>query len=262
MKEYQFVTDTYRLFVALCRICGDPQTSLFHSSPSMKFILRQVKAIDFTLPRDPSTSNHPRDSIFQERASLTTKDDSGNFIPAQEMDVALLVLYGHILYAGDSFTNALNYFFRAYALDPENPVVLLSIGLSYIHHSLKRQSENRHYLIMEGLSFMQHYRQIRGSSSVVQERQEVEFNFARVWQTLGLSHLAEQGFSKCLEIGEEIELQQQQLQRAESNDDLQPQRDVWVESFSRQAAYALQRMYALSGQMDMAKRITERWLVI
>lgn len=115
---------------------------------------------------------------------------------------------------------------------------------------------------MEGLSFMQQYRQIRGSSSIVQERQEVEFNFARVWQMLGLSHLAEQGFHKCLEIGEEIELQQQQLQRTKSHDDLQSRREVWVESFSRQAAYALQCIYAFSGQMGMAKKVTDRWLVI
>ncbi|KAF3480705.1 uncharacterized protein GIQ15_06052 [Arthroderma uncinatum] len=266
MKEYQFVTDVYRLFVILSRVCGNPQRSLFHSSPSMKFMLRQVKAIDYSLPPDPTSPfKRPRESIFQERASLTTKDAEGELVPAEEMDVALLVLYGHILYAGNSFTNALNYFFRAYALDPENPAILLSIGLSYIHHSLKRQSDNRHYLVMEGLSFMQEYRRVRSQSSIIQEKQEVEFNFARVWQLLGISHLAVEGYHKCLELGEEIELERQKVQEPSQVGGIpgaNQRGEVWLEDFSRQAAYALQCLYLQSGEKEMAKRVTERCLVI
>ncbi|KAK2853309.1 hypothetical protein FQN49_005200 [Arthroderma sp. PD_2] len=266
MKEYQFVTDAYRLFVILGRVCGNPQRSLFHSSPSMKFMLRQVKAIDYSLP--PSLSSpfkRPRESIFQERASLTTKDAEGELVPAEEMDVALLVLYGHILYAGNSFTNALNYFFRAYALDPENPAILLSIGLSYIHHSLKRQSDNRHYLVMEGLSFMQEYRRIRSRSTILQESQEIEFNFARVWQLLGINHLAVEGYHRCLKLGEDIELERQKIQKPNKVGGMlgaDKRGETWLEDFSRQAAYALQCLYLQSGEKEMAKRVTERCLVI
>lgn len=261
MKEYQFVTDAYRLFATLSRLCGDPRKSLFHSSPSIKFMLRQVKAVDYSIPDQPSTDANPRLTFFAERASLSTKDESGNPIPAENMDVALLVLYGHILYAGNSFTNALNYFFRAYALDPENPVVLLSIGLSYIHHSLKRQSDNRHYLIVQGLSFMQEYRKVRGASSVPQERQEVEFNFARVWHMLGLAHLAIRAYERCLELGGEIQAareRQEQLQKAAGK----YASGVYVEDYTREAAYALQCLYSFGGEMEMAKRVTEKWLVI
>ncbi|ODH21706.1 hypothetical protein ACO22_05629 [Paracoccidioides brasiliensis] len=269
MKEYQFVTDTYRLFAALSRLCGDPRKSLFHSSPSMKFMLRQIKAIDYTLPDDPlrpTAARRTRASVFQERATLTTKDASGQPIPAEDMDVSLLVLYGHILYAGASFTNALNYFFRAYALAPENPMVLLSIGLSYIHHSLKRQSDNRHYLIMQGLSFMQEYRRVREKSPIPQERQEVEFNFARVWQMLGLMHLAVRGYQRCLafsgEIGAERERFKKQKEMATAVGDGTSDKRVWVEDFSREAAFALQCLYSFSGETKLAKEITDRWLII
>ncbi|KAG5205910.1 RNA polymerase III transcription factor TFIIIC subunit [Trichophyton interdigitale] len=266
MKEYQFVTDAYRLFVTLSRVCGNPQRSLFHSAPSMKFMLRQVKAVDYSLPPDPlSPFKRSPESIYQERASLTTKNAEGEYIPAEEMDVALLVLYGHILYAGNSFTNALNYFFRAYALDPENPAILLSIGLSYISHSLKRQSDNRHYLVMEGLSFMQEYRRIRSQSSILQERQEVEFNFARVWQLLGIGHLAVEGYQKCLEIGEEIETERQKAQNPNTGGGTtvgEQRGEAWLEDFSRQAAYALQCLYLQSGEKGLCKRVTEKWLVI
>ncbi|KAI5300898.1 transcription factor TFIIIC subunit tfc4, partial [Ascosphaera atra] len=257
MKEYQFTTDTYRLFATLSRTCGDPRRSLFHSSPSMKFMLRQIKAIDYTLPNDPfnlTQVRRTRASVFQERAALTTRDEQGNLIPAQDMDVALLLIYGYILYAGTSFTNALNYFFRAYALDPENPATLLSIGLGYIHHSLKRQSDNRHYLIMQGLAFMNEYRRVLSGSTVLQKRQEVEFNFARVWQMLGLAHLAVEGYKKCLEIGKQI---RDEFKEKEMNG-----QDVWREEFTRDAAYALQCIYAFSGDKGSAREVTENWLVI
>lgn len=268
-------------------LIGDPRRSLFHSSPLMKFMLRQIKAIDYTLP-DHITGGRQnkavRESIYKERATLSTKDEKGNLIPAQEMDVALLVLYGHILYSGNSFLPALNYFFRAYTLDDQNPVVLLSIALCYIHHSMKRQSENRHFQIMQGLSFMNEYKRTRErKGSLPVEKQEMEFNFARVWHTLGLAHLAVEGYQRVLDLSKEIQSQSRgqmsttsiQNDSRDNNDTDIPMPDVdpaitgevsklhsLVEDFSREAAVALQNIYALSGDFKSAHAVTATWLVI
>ncbi|PLB46637.1 TPR-like protein [Aspergillus steynii IBT 23096] len=277
IKEYQFVTDTYRLFSMLSRLSGDPHRSLFHSSPNMKFMLRQIKAMDFTLPKKGGNvrSIRPvRESIYRERASLSTRDDTGEAIPAEELDVALLVLYGHILYSGNSFVPALNYLFRAYDLDDQNPAVLLSIGLCYIHQSLKRQSENRHYLIMQGLSFMHEYRRVREQKGTLfSERQEMEFNFARVWHMLGIAHLAVEGYEKVLTLTEE----QKQTQQTQNGSDVtmadvqvsqeqeheqEQEKTPFVEDFSREAAVALQNIYALSGDLKSAQEVTAKYLVI
>ena len=102
MKEYQFVTDGYRLFSALNRLC-DGANSWYNCGPSQKYVLRQLKAMDFSLVGDARSK-----SLFQERASYTTKDKNGNLIQAEDMDVALLVLYGHILYVGRSYSYALS----------------------------------------------------------------------------------------------------------------------------------------------------------
>lgn len=276
IKEYQFVTDTYRLFSMLSHLSGDPHRSLFHSSPNMKFMLRQIKAIDYTLPdNNPQVRQGKavRESVYQERASLTTRDESGEAIPAEEMDVALLVLYGHILYSGNSFFPALNYFFRAYALDDENPATLLSIALCYIHHSLKRQSENRHYLIMQGLAFMHEYRRVREREGSLQQMQEMEFNFARVWHMLGLAHLAVEGYHRVLELGEQIQYAYRKAVEAAKGGDMVMQdaaagvgavatNTQFVEDFSREAAVALQIIYSLSGDFESAKDVTAKWLVI
>ena len=104
MREYQFVTDSYRLFSVLNRL-SDSEGSWYNHGPSQKYILRQLKAVDFSLLGDSR-----RKSSFQERASYTTKDGEGNQIRAQDMDVALLMLYGHILYAGKSYAYAVSTF--------------------------------------------------------------------------------------------------------------------------------------------------------
>ncbi|KAJ5893348.1 hypothetical protein N7495_005039 [Penicillium taxi] len=265
IKEYQFVTDTYRLFAMLSRLCGDPHKSLFHSSPNMKFMLRQIKAMDFTLT-DTKKPEMIRHSIWKERASLTTKDENGQPIPAYGLDAALLTLYGHILYSGGSFFPALNYFFRAYALDDQNPAVLLSIGLCYIHHSLKRQSENRHYLILQGLSFMKRYRVVRSKpGTILQERQEMEFNCARVWHGLGLAHHAIEGYEKVLELGKQIK-EQTQTSLAPDGDVVMGEAGKdspkFVENFAMEAAYGLQCLHVMGGEVQAAKSVTEEWLVI
>ncbi|KAE8376695.1 hypothetical protein BDV26DRAFT_305416 [Aspergillus bertholletiae] len=276
IKEYQFVTDTYRLFSMLSRLCGDPHRSLFHSSTNMKFMLRQIKAMDYTIP-DEVTGLRPnkpvRESIYQERARLSTRDENGEPIPAEAMDIALLVLYGHILYSGNSFLPALNYFFRAYALDDQNPTVLLSIALCYIHHSIKRQSENRHFMIMQGLAFMEEYRRVRERPGcLLQERQEMEFNYARVWHMLGLSNLAVEGYQRVLELGKQIQTGRRgakpvvQATGQVDNDvemrDAGSDTELFVEDFSPEAALALQSLYALSGDLQMAQDVTANWLVI
>ena len=108
MREYQFVTDGYRVFSALNRLC-DSENTWFNSGPSQKYILRQLKAVDFSLVAEATSKN-----MFQGRASYTTKDSNGNPIRADDMDVALLMLYGHVLYAGKSYANAVSKSIRSH----------------------------------------------------------------------------------------------------------------------------------------------------
>lgn len=272
------MTDTYRLYAILGLVGGDAHKSKFNSSPNMKFMLRQIKAIDFSVPGDPSekvSQGSVPSSIYQERAAISARDEQGRLVAAEELDAALLTLYGHILYAGNSFLPALNYFYRAYALDERNPLVLLSMALCYIQQSLKRQSDNRHFQIVQGLSFMHEYRRIREQPGTsLSERQEMEFNFARVWHALGLSHLAVEGYQRVLEIGEQIEAARASkagkstVHATYGNDAGTNQSEdriayePFAENFTSEAAMALQTIFGLSGDLMTAKLITEKYLVI
>ena len=126
-------------------------------------------------------------------------------------------------------------------------MINLSLALGYIHHAIKRQAENRHHLILQGLAFLFAYYNTRSASESALERQDANFNVARVYHMLGLTHLGVQYYLKCLEIGRLVK-----HNRA----------DHMVEELSREAAYALQGIWISSGDVDKARGVTENWLVI
>lgn len=126
-------------------------------------------------------------------------------------------------------------------------MINLSLALGYVHYALKRQSENRHYLIMQGFSFLFTYYDLRQSSASLQEKQEAEYNVARTYLLLGLTHLAVPYYQKCLDLSDEI-----QNLNGENH----------AEDFGREAAVALQGIWAQGGDVEMARALTEKWLII
>jgi general transcription factor 3C polypeptide 3 (transcription factor C subunit 4) len=203
-----------------------------------------------------------RHDYFVEKGSYTAKDHNGNIIINDDLDSALLMLYGHILYSGGGYAYSLSkprmsmpysstadsfsdYFFRAYALDPRDSMVNLSLGLGFTHYALKRQSENRHFLIMQGLKYMFTYYTLRQSSPLLEQRQEAAFNMARTYHMLGLTHLALPYYEETLDIGARL---------------LASGKENQINNFIRDAAYDLQNLYAMVGNLDMARSITNKWL--
>ncbi|KAJ2895518.1 hypothetical protein MKZ38_006393 [Zalerion maritima] len=168
MRNYQLSADSSRVFSSLSRLCQAP-VCWYSSGPAQKYILRQIRAID--------------QSLVQEGRSAP----SGQ---AAKLSVSLCMLYGNILFASTSYTYALNYFLRAYAVDPENSAICLGIGLSYVHYSIKRQCDNRQYLILQAFTFLFKYRTIRAASAGNLGLMEADYNLGRVYQMLGLGHLA------------------------------------------------------------------------
>ncbi|KAI9740756.1 MAG: transcription factor TFIIIC subunit tfc4 [Claussenomyces sp. TS43310] len=235
MKEGQFTTDSYRMFAALGRLTQSP-ISWYNSGPTQKYILRQIKAMDSAL-----TSSRSRHMSFSDM-HCARPGEAVNATVGNDVDVCLLMVYGHILYSGASYAYALNYFLRAYAVDPGNSLISMSIGLGYIHYGLKRQAENRQYHVMQGMTFLLRYYDSRCSSSAVEERQEAHYNMARTYHLLGLTHLALTYYSRVL-----LEVQGPT-----------PTRDDLV----RDAAFNLQTLYALGGNPKLAKAVSDSWLSV
>ncbi len=247
MVTYQFTTDSYRLFGALARAIQSP-VSWYSSGPSQKYILRQIKCMDLAL-----VDEEFRGKMSSEKGTYSVFAEDGSAIENKDMDICLIMLYGHILFTGQSYAFALNYFYRAHALDPENPLINLCIGLCYIHHGLKRQCENRQHNIMQGITFMFVYYDSRKLSPNLEERQEAHYNMARIYHLLGLTHLALPFYRKVLD---ELEVRDERGNMS-SMAARSKREDLVMDT-----AYNLQSAYAAAGNMEAAREITRRWLVL
>ncbi|KAI1824812.1 hypothetical protein F4861DRAFT_538647 [Xylaria intraflava] len=235
MRDRQFDTDPFRMFAALCRLCPSP-ASWYASGPVQKYMLRQIKLMDRAL-----VSGDGEDSEEEE-----TKANGGRVYSSKDLDVTLLVLYGHILFVSNSFTYALNYFLRAYSIDPTNQMILLSVGQCYIHYALKRQSENRQYLLVQGFVFLHRYYDLKVASADAAERQEAHYNMARSYHAIGVPHLAAEFYQRVLR---------------DIPDDAEP--DVFGKTdLSQEAAYNLQQICWAGGDLDAARGLGERYLTL
>ncbi|ETI20564.1 hypothetical protein G647_08601 [Cladophialophora carrionii CBS 160.54] len=186
-----------------------------------------------------------------------------------ELNALLLLLYGQILDAAGTFSGALNYFFRAQSLDPQNPVILLSIALTYMHLTFIKKCNNRHMMLLQGWAFFEQYADARREWAqrklqdqkeesegqldlegleVLIER-EVEFNRARCWHMLGMADLAVSGYQKMLSL-------------AVPSPGIDREDTMKYTDFTMDAAYAMSTIYAMSGNMEMARDVTEKYLVV
>lgn len=142
---------------------------------------------------------------------------------------------------------SIDYFLRAFALDPNNPIINLSLGLGYIHYAIKRQADNRHQLIVQGFAFLFAYYGIRQVSDLAIERQEAEYNVARAYHLLGLTDPAIAYYLRCLDLDKEV----RSAHTGPSS-----------ENFATEAAFALQGLWVASGNFVKAREVAKKWLVI
>lgn len=126
-------------------------------------------------------------------------------------------------------------------------MIKLSLALGYLHFALKRQADNRHHILMQGLALLLEYYDDRVHSSSFSEMQEAEYNVAHAYHLLGLTHLGIPYYERCLELSTPVQTESL---------------DCRVEDFSHEAALTLQSFWAASGNIEEAREITEKWLVI
>ncbi|RYP54600.1 hypothetical protein DL768_000660 [Monosporascus sp. mg162] len=259
-SKYQFDTDAFRMFSALSRLCPSP-ASWYASGPVQKFLLRQIRIMDTTLrPRLASGEESPGEDRAPEQTTY----------PGKELDATLLMLYGHVLFISNSFTYALNYLLRALSIDPSNTMIALSIGQCYIQDGLKRQSDNRQYLLAQGFAFLHRYYEARllaaSSSEGAMEgaatknpnpaalRQEAHYNLARTYHGVGIPHLAAEYYRRAL-------LEEVPGEENGGGDD-EGGAIMGSQDLSREAAFNLQQLCLAGGDMEAVRALGERFLVI
>ncbi|KAI0841722.1 TPR-like protein [Hypoxylon sp. FL0890] len=234
MREYQYDTDPFRMFSALSRLCPSP-ASWYASGPVQKYMLRQIKLMDRAITASAAVDSGDEDVA-----------PTGRVFQGKELDITLLMVYGHILFISNSFTFALNYFMRAYSLDPTNSMVTLSVGHCYLHYALKRQAENRQYLLTQGFHFLHQYYELKLASPDAAQRQEAHYNLARSYHAIGIPHIAAEYYRRALQEVPD-----------DSGNGIMGRNDL-----TQEAAYNLGQICWTGGDLDAIKAITEKYLVL
>ena len=250
LKEYPFGSDLFRLYSCVNRLVSFPEG--YSTGPAHKVLMRYIKTMDYALlsPEQRVWYNfrsNERIGWGQNGVNASTVD------AVKDHDPALFALYAHVLICGGSYMAALNYYFRAFALTPQDPILNLSIGTAYIQHAMKRLSENRQFQIQQGLSFVYRYYDLRTKTGSAILQQEAEFNVGRVWHGLGLVQLALPSYERCIRLSERV--------RQEANDSMDDG-NAAHEDFATEAAFAIQSIYAIAGNFEAARKVTHEVLVI
>ena len=284
IKEYVFCTDAYRLLGAINLLFPHQQhnntssaTQVFAHPNAQKFLWRHILTLDHHLPLSyisPNEDDAPVPEFMRrDRPELL----SPVTVSPQEMDVVLLTVYGQMAYAGGSFVGALQYFFRARAIDPDNALVLLSISLCYFQEVCKTQGKQSGprggaMEVLQGWAVFQEYEDARIAWAERKEREgekegrdvglvdvvrrEVMFNRARVWMMLGMGDLAVRALEGLME--EEDGDRDVETMDVDGEAALEGSKVEW----QKEVAYAMASTYATNGDAATAKNITERYLVV
>jgi general transcription factor 3C polypeptide 3 (transcription factor C subunit 4) len=80
-------------------------------------------------------------------------------------------------------------------------MVNLSLGLAYVHYSLKRQSTNRQYLLLQGQAFITEYLEVNNRTDA-RPLAERYYNVGRLFQLLGINGLSERYYADALEANQ------------------------------------------------------------
>ncbi|KAI3406719.2 TFC4 [Candida oxycetoniae] len=202
----------------------------FANYNQQKYFLRQLKAYDSSYSKVHITG------MSNVTANLSN-------VTLGECHADLVYIYGNLLGGNRSYSSSIFYMNRAYEHYNRDPMICLMLALSHLHRSMQRLSANRHIQLLQGISYFLEYQQHRSNNGTLYEIQEIQYNFGRLFHTLGLSSLAIRHYNKVLSISDENEL----------DDDY---------NLSREAAYNLSLIYNLNGNTHYASELAEKYLVI
>ncbi|KAI8143750.1 hypothetical protein BJV82DRAFT_83730 [Fennellomyces sp. T-0311] len=284
--QSKFKAAPYRLMAAVNN-SGLGSLAQFADNVHMKYITRVIHLVDMILlqehNQDPNSDDvwHLKEAINaleidrsfmqdtnfaelfttpteQDKAAIRTMQARNQELP-KSMEPVILNVFGLQLCLGRSFTGACLMFMRSYALEPNDPVNLLSLGISFIMRAMNRKSTNRHAQIMQGFFFLSKYRRLRGRS------QETEYNYGRAFHMIGLTHLAVSHYEKVLIMpspAKQGKVPMKSLASIYEYDEDEEIDEFDETDLKQEAAYNLHLIYVTSGSSHLAKLLIDKYCCI
>lgn len=229
LTSTQFSPAIYDFFMC-CFSSGVSAWAAFSNYNHQKFFLRHLKAYDSLL-----TSTKVSGSA---QVTIDVKD----FAFTREHP-QLLYIYACLLGSNRSFSSPIVYLTRAYRQYYNDPTICFTLGLAHVHRSMQRNTNNRHIQLLQGISYLMEYKDAREKNATIYEKQEIEYNFGRMFHMIGLPTLAVKHYNRVLSYHDEMKED--------------PTYDMLME-----AAYNLTLIYTISGNSEMSRRISEQYLTI
>lgn len=151
---------------------------------------------------------------------------------------ALGILNGHNALIAGSYKHALGEYVAALRVAPNDPLLSLLVGVSFIHMASQRFATKRHMLTIQGCAFLNQYLELRG------ECQEAYFNLGRAMHQLGLYSSAIEYYHKALSFASAITGENE------------------IFDLTKEIAYNLNLIYINSGSYELASQISQTYLLI
>ncbi|CCE83151.1 Piso0_003723 [Millerozyma farinosa CBS 7064] len=228
LSNNQFSPFIYKFF-AFCFASGCESWETFANYNHQKFFLRQLKAFD-------SITSHKKITGM----ATITADVSNLHLRHEHPE--LLYIYANLLGGSRSYVSSIVYLNRAYKEYNQDPMICFVLGLAHVHRSMQRLSNNRHIQLLQGVSYILEYRNLRRKNATSSELQEVEYNLGRLFHMIGLTSAACYHYNNVLTYHEEL-------------------RDTSYD-LSMESAYNLALIYNISGNTLLARDITEKYLTV
>ncbi|KAJ6590475.1 TPR-like protein [Mycena vulgaris] len=249
MQSHQLNNEPLRILLAAIASGGE-STDAFIIHPLQSVVRRELKfsRIVAECPeRIIWTSRVKRFTILpvsqtdepNEEEDIETDDSIEDLhrLPEAKYNPVITSLYAQMFLMTKTYQKALFFLLHAYELSPDDPMICLCLAIASIGRAMQRTADNRHHLVTQGMAFLTRYRHLR------QEQPggigEVEFNFGRTFQQLGLYSHAVSHYDKVLELDATIST---------------------TASVVREAAYNLSLIYAMTGATRLANSMYRRWL--
>lgn len=148
------------------------------------------------------------------------------------------ILNGHNSLVAGSYKHSLGEYVAALKQCPDDPLVNLLIGITFIHMASQKFATKRHSLVVQACAFFHQYIQLRGKC------QETCYNLGRAMHQLGLYHAAIHYYKEALEMEPCL-------------DD-----DSRIFDLKREVAFNLILIYKNSGSPLLAQMVMQKYLCI
>nr|CAB3251339.1 general transcription factor 3C polypeptide 3-like [Phallusia mammillata] len=161
------------------------------------------------------------------------------------------ILNGHNWLATGSYRNAMNEYVRAHKKLPNDSLLVMLIGIVFIHIACQKFSEQKNSLIVQGLAFLHKYMRMRDLP------QESYYNVGRALHQLGLEHFAIHYYERALDCPPPVV-----KNPVVDGSKVAPPSDASIFDLRCEIAHNLSLIYRRSGNHVMANKVLMEHCVI